>query len=84
MIPIEKLKLQDLKVGMHIKFNQLTDILDTWILVEEKAVGADGGIIRFIGKEPNSISQAILEEGKPIGCIYNDSEQLEEDVYFDE
>lgn len=79
-----KLKLQDLKKGMTVRFDQLTDIYDVWILVEEEAVNSDHGIIRFIGKEPDSESQAILEEGKPIGCIYNDSEQLEEDVYFDE
>lgn len=80
----DKLSLQDINVGMSVKFNQLSNIYDTWILVEEKSIGADGGIIRFIGKEANSVSQAILDEGKPIGCIYNDSELLDEDAYFDE
>lgn len=80
----DKLSLQDIKVGMPVKFSQLSNIFDTWILVEEKKVGADGGIIRFIGEKTNSISQAILDEGKPIGCIYNDSELIDEDVYFDE
>lgn len=79
-----QLTLQDIKVGMSVKFSQLSNIYDTWILVEKKNIGEDGGIIRFIGKETNSASQAILDEGKPIGCIYNDSELLDEDVYFDE
>lgn len=69
---------------MHVNFSQLSNIYDTWILVEEKHVGAKDGIIRFIGKETNSTSQAILDEGKPIGCVYNDSELLDEDVCFDE
>lgn len=59
-------------------------IYDTWILVEESHVGATNGIIRFIGKQSNHKSQAILEEGKPMGCIYNDSTLLDEDVCFDE
>lgn len=70
---IKQLTLSDLQIGMKVRFEQLQNIYDTWILVEESKVGSEDGIVRFIGKHPNSESQAILEEGKPIGCIYNDS-----------
>ena len=30
----DKLSLQDINVGMSVKFNQLSNIYDTWILEE--------------------------------------------------
>ncbi len=82
MLP--KLKLEDLKIGMKVSAEQLSEIRDTWILVEEKAYGADSGVVRFVGMTPNDESQAVLDTGKPIACIFNDSEILDKEVIFDE
>ncbi|MBR1455082.1 MAG: hypothetical protein IJ593_10650 [Lachnospiraceae bacterium] len=76
---MKKLKLEEIKIGQQVEVEQLSDILDTWILIEEDHIGDNSGIIRFIGNEPNGESQRILESGKIIGCIYNDSETLSEE-----
>lgn len=81
---VKKLKLEDLKLGMEVQPEQLSEIYDTWILIEETNVGAKTGIIKWIGKTPNKESQKILESGKVIGCIFNDSIELDGDVFFDE
>jgi len=82
MLP--KLKLEDIKIGMKVNMEQLSEIRDIWILVEEEAYGADSGVVRFVGVTPNNESQAVLDTGKPIACIYNDSEILDGEVVFDE
>lgn len=82
MLP--KLKIEDLKLGMRVHVEQLSETRDIWILLEKKNPTDKVGTIRFIGKIPNKSSQALLNTGKPISCIYHDSELLDGEEMFDE
>ena len=81
---MKKYKLEELQLGMEVNIDELSEIYDTWILLEKQSPEAVEGIVRFIGKRPNKDSQALLDSGIIVGCIYNDSIYLEEDVIFDE
>lgn len=82
MLP--KLSLSEIKVGMKVDVDQLSEIYDVLIMVQTEEVASTKGIIRFIGKEPCNESQAVYAEGKPVSPIFNDSIELEEDIDFDE
>lgn len=48
------LTIDDLKIGMLVNTNQLTNIYDTYILLSQTKLNSDGstsGIIEFIGKK---------------------------------
>ena len=49
-----KLKLNDLKVGMIVGFDQLTDIYDTWILCTVEDTSKPFGTIQYIAPIYNS------------------------------
>jgi len=80
----DKLEIDDIYVGMKIKDKeQLSMIYDTWILLtKDERTGMCN--IEFIGKNTNSESDKLFGQGKPICPVYNDSIELEEDMYFDE
>ena len=80
----QKLKLADLRIGMEVYLDQLSEIYDTWIFVEEKQTSDNKGIVRFIGKETNDESQKIWNSCKVLAPVFHDSMELEEDSYFDE
>ncbi len=42
------------------------------------------GRIAFIGKETNEESDKILKSGKTVTPIFNDSDELDGDSYYDE
>ena len=81
-----KLKLEDLKVGMYVEIDQLTEIYDTAIIVELSDKDDSGGVIQFIG-EPNRKSYNglghLYEPGKSIAPIYHDSSEFEEGITYD-
>ena len=84
MTPINcKLKIDDLYIGMEIKDkNQLSDIYDTWILlVKDKQT--DAYTVKFIGKETNAESDKLFAQGNVVCPVYNDSLELEGDIYCD-
>ena len=81
---LRKLNLEDLKIGMQVEIEQLSDIYDTLIMVQMEEMTSKSGTIRFIGKGPCAESQSIYNEGKPVAPIFHDSIELEEDIVFDE
>ena len=79
-----KFTLEDIYIGMEIKDkNQLSSIYDTWIILV-KDNDSDVYTVRFIGKETNAESDKLFAQGNVICPVYNDSIELEGDIYYEE
>ena len=79
-----KFKLEDLYIGMQIKDkNQLSSIYDTWIMLV-KSNDSDIYTVKFIGKETNEESDKLFTQGNIVCPVYNDSIELEGDIYYEE
>lgn len=79
-----KFTLEDLYIGMEVKDkDQLSDIYDTWIMLV-KSNGADVYTVGFIGKETNAESDKLFAQGNIVCPVYNDSTELEGDIYYEE
>lgn len=75
MSTLLKYKLSDISVGMKVYKEQLSEIYDTWIILYKNPDFdiKEDGIIGFIGKETNSISDALYSSQNIITPIFNDS-----------
>lgn len=79
-----KFKIEDLYIGMEISDkNQLSDIYDTWILLV-KSKNTENYTVQFIGKETNAESDKLFSQGNVVCPVYNDSLELEGDIYYEE
>ena len=79
-----KFKLEDLYIGMQIKDkNQLSSIYDTWIMLV-KSNDSDIYTVKFIGKETNEESDKLFTQGDIVCPVYNDSIELEGNIYYEE
>ena len=80
----KKLELKDLYIGMEIKDKcQLNNIYDTWIMLI-KNKNSDVYSIGFIGSETNEESDKLFDQDNVICPVYNDSMELEGDIYYEE
>ncbi len=80
----KKYKLEDLYVGMNISNKeQLGDIYDVWIILVKNNNG-EGYTIGFIGEETNVESDKLFSQGNKVCPVYNDSIELEGDIYYEE
>ena len=80
----KKLELKDLYIGMEIRDkNQLDGIYDTWIMLA-KNKRSDAYTIGFIGRETNEESDRLFTQNRIICPVYNDSMELEGDIYYEE
>ncbi len=79
-----KFRLEDLYIGMRIKDKeQLSGIYDTWIMLV-KNNNSDVYTVGFIGKETNAESDKLFTQGNVVCPVYNDSIELEGDIYYEE
>ncbi|MBD5485145.1 MAG: hypothetical protein HDR18_06420 [Lachnospiraceae bacterium] len=79
-----KFELEDLYIGMEIKDkDQLSGIYDTWIMLV-KSSDSDVYTVGFIGKETNTESDKLFAQGNVVCPVYNDSIELEGDIYYEE
>lgn len=79
----KKYTLDELKIGMRVTPEQLSEIYDTWIfLIKDKK--EDLGEIAFIGKEPDRNSDKLFQRKGYITPVYNDSPELNGDIYYEE
>ncbi len=81
---LKKYTREELYKGMKIKDKkQLSNIYDTWIfLIKEK--GKDSYEIGFIGDRTNKESDSLFSRGVNICPVYNDSSEIEGDIYYEE
>ena len=79
-----KFRLEDLYIGMEIKDkDQLSGIYDIWIMLV-KNNNSDVYTVGFIGKETNTESHKLFTQGNVVCPVYNDSMELEGDIYYEE
>ena len=70
-----------------VKISNLSSIYDLWMILVRPLnsnLSDDEGILSFIGKEPNEESYSLYNKGDAIIPIYNDSIELESDIYYEE
>ena len=80
----KKLELKDLYIGMEIKDkSQLSSIFDTWIMLV-KNKNSEVYTVGFIGSETNEESDKLFTQDNIICPVYNDSMELEGDIYYEE
>ena len=82
----QSLKLEDINIGDKVYKSNLDGIYDTYIiLINSKLVNNDiYGEIAFIGKELNEQSTEIAFSGQTPCSIYNDKEEFEGNITYDE
>lgn len=71
----KRYKLEELKVGMRVTVKELSDVLDTYIiLINIESLGFDNviGDIAYIGKELTPESTRIVMNHKTFG-VFNES-----------
>ncbi len=63
---------------------QLSDIYDTWVMLVKSSSNSDVYKVGFIGKETNTESDKLFAQGNVVCPVYNDSIELERDIYYEE
>ena len=81
-----KLSLEDIRVGDIVSENSLSGIYNVYItLVDSKIVGEDiVGRIAYIGRDLNEEADRAVAENDNICAIYNDIDEVEGEVTYDE
>ena len=81
----EKLRLEDLKVGLGVYKSQLSNIYDTYILLRDFDIVEDDlyGVIDTITPIQTLDARDKILSGKTY-CVYNDREDLEGDSFYEE
>ena len=76
----------DLRTGMKVFKEELSSVYDTWIILyrPKDSDMEEDGIIGYIGEETNAESDALYTADNTIIPIYNDSSDLEGDIYDEE
>lgn len=81
-----KLRLEDLRIGDIVTRSSLDEIYNVYItLVDSRVTEGDIiGKIAFIGRELGAESDRIAEENDNICAIYNDVDEMEGEVTYDD
>ena len=68
----KRLTINDIKVGMRVFKEQLSEIYDTWIIIykPKNVQMKEDGIIGFIGKETNEESAALYTKDNIITPVF--------------
>lgn len=70
-----------------VKIADLSSIYDLWMILirpRNSGLSEDEGILSFVGKEPNEESYLLYNKENAIIPVYNDSMELESDLYYEE
>ena len=80
---LEKLKYEDLRVGMHVKPEQVSDLYGVWLYVNPNTITADGFDILYFCNEDDIDSEKVAELRMRFGetsVIYQPKFYEDEDV----
>lgn len=83
----KKYKLEDLKLGMRVESDNLSEIKDTHIILTEAQYISGinmSGKISFIGQELTDEARDLYKPGVSIYDVYNDSLEEDEELEYDE
>lgn len=79
-----KLNIDDLYIGKELMDkSQLSEIYDIWIFLAKNEY-SNTYTVQFIGKETNAESDILFTQGNAVCPVYNDSLELDENIYFEE
>lgn len=81
------LSINDLFKGMKVRASQLSQIFGQHIILTNPDLMPDGdieGVIGYIGESLDDESDGFNGQGVPIAHIYNDADEKDGEVYFDE
>lgn len=83
---LKMLRKEELKVGMQVSSEQLSDIYYTYIILGNSNISDDGnkilGTIVWFGDTLNTDSNKFLHDSN-IACIYNSEDTDNGDVYYE-
>ena len=83
----KKLKINDLKIGMHVDSEQLSNIFNYYIILSGSSVSDDGtkiiGDIEWFGEEMTTETEK-YNNMKNIAIISNSDDTSDGEVYYDE
>ncbi len=78
------LQLKDVKLGMRVSAEQLSHIMDKYmILLYDNAGDTEGTLVYFNNKQTKDYDKWFMQE-KPITPIHHTNMELEENVVYDE
>ena len=78
------LRLEDLKIGMRTTVDQLSHIMDKYMIIAYDHTGDCEGTLVFIGNTQSKEYDSWFMQDKPITPIYHTDMELEENVVYDE
>lgn len=81
---LKKLTLEELTIGMQVTAEQLSDIYDTYMIIQYDNNTDIVGKLVYIGKTQTDEYDKWFMQSKPITPIYNDKEELEDMAVYDE
>ena len=81
---LRKLTLEELTIGMQVTAEQLSDIYDTYMIIQYDNNTDIVGKLVYIGKTQTDEYGKWFMQSKPITPIYNDKEELEDMAVYDE
>lgn len=83
---MKKYAVKDLKLGMYVSEQELSDIFDMHIVLTNTSIDNNNiiGKIGFIGKELNDESDALNKLNTTIADIYNSKIDAEDDIIYEE
>ena len=79
-----KYRLEDLRLGMQVTDEQLSDIYDTHMLIVYGNMKDEVGSLAFIGKNRDKTYHEIVSSGKPVCVVFNSKEEADELYSYDE
>ena len=84
---LKKLTINDLKIGMHVDSEQLSNIFNYYIILSNSSVSDDGtkiiGDIAWFGEEMTAETEK-YNNMKNIAIISNSDDTSDGEVYYDE
>ena len=80
----KRLRLKDIRIGMRTSPEQLSHILDTYMIIAYENTGDTEGTLVFIGDKQNQEYDSWFMQDKPITPIHHTKMELEENVVYDE
>lgn len=80
---LPKLKLQDIKVGMQVYSEQLSDITDITILLSYETEKDRIATIKFIGDNNSKEMYELLKTTKILEVVFNKKEETMDGVFYE-
>lgn len=78
------LQTKDLKIGMRVTADQLSRIVNKYMIIAYDNVGDKEGILVYMNSRQNKEYDKWFKQEKPITPIHHTQMELEENIVYDE